>query len=162
MDEDIMRPIGLFVATKWVWEKFGKNWKIKKRIVTDESQTMMDENSIETAKWLEDAYRRARKRNISMCAITQGFEVFLRLPQGMGILKNASTKFLLRQESIDISAVQDRFSLSEGEAEFLLTASKGYGIVKVNNDASIFYGDVTESEYNMFTSDPNDLVGVRA
>lgn len=97
-----------------------------------------------------------------MCAITQGFEVFLRLPQGMGILKNASTKFLLRQESIDISAVQDRFSLSEGEAEFLLTASKGYGIVKVNNDASIFYGDVTESEYNMFTSDPNDLVGVRA
>ena len=162
MDEDIMRPIGLFVATKWVWEKFGKNWKIKKRIVTDESQTMMDENSIETAKWLEDAYRRGRKRNISMCAITQGFEVFLRLPQGMGILKNASTKFLLRQESIDISAVQDRFSLSEGEAEFLLTASKGYGIVKVNNDASIFYGDVTESEYNMFTSDPNDLVGVRA
>ncbi|MCL6478325.1 MAG: DUF87 domain-containing protein [Peptococcaceae bacterium] len=158
LDEDIMRPIGLFVATKWVWEKFGKNWKVKKRIVTDESQTMMDENSAETAKWLEDAFRRARKRNISMCAITQGFEVFLRVPQGMGILKNASTKFLLRQESIDIAAVQDKFSLSEGEANFLLTAPKGWGIVKVNNDASVFYGDVTESEYNMFTSDPNDMI----
>ncbi|MCL6557792.1 MAG: DUF87 domain-containing protein [Firmicutes bacterium] len=158
LDEDIMRPIGLFVATKWVWEKFGKNWRVRKRIVVDEAQTMMDESSIETAKWIEDAFRRSRKRNISMCAITQGFEVFLRLPQGAGILKNASTKFFMRQESLDIAAVQDKFSLSGGEAGFLLTAPKGWGIVKVNNDASVFYGDTTDAEYNMFTSDPNDLV----
>jgi hypothetical protein len=158
LDEDIMRPIGLFVATKWVWEKFGKNWRIRKRIVTDESQTMMDEDSTETAKWLEDAFRRARKRNTSMCAITQGFEVFMRVPQGMGILKNASTKFLLRQEGIDIEAVKDKFSLSEGEANFLLTTPKGWGIVKVNNDASVFYGETDDTEYDMFTSDPNDLI----
>ncbi|MCL6478883.1 MAG: DUF87 domain-containing protein [Peptococcaceae bacterium] len=156
LDEDIMRPIGLFVATKWVWERFGSNRKIKKRIVIDEAQTMMDEKSLETAKWLEDAFRRARKRNISMCAVTQGFEVFLRVPQGMGILKNSSTKFLLRQEAIDIAAVKDKFSLSEGEAGFLLTAKKGWGIIKVNDDASIFYADVTDREYEMFTSDPND------
>jgi len=158
LDEDIMRPIGLFIATKWVWEKFGKNRRIKKRIIVDEAQSMMDDSSIETAKWLEDAFRRARKRNISMCAVTQGFEVFLRMPQGLGILKNSNTKFLLRQEAIDIAAVKDKFSLSEGEASFLLTSRKGWGIVKVNNDASIFYGDSTEHEYNMFNSDPNDLI----
>lgn len=158
LDEDIMRPIGLFVATKWVWEKFGKNWKVRKRIVTDESQTMMDENSTETAKWLEEAFRTSRRKNISMCAITQGFEVFMRVPQGMGILKNASTKFLLRQESLDIASVQDKFSLSEGEANFLVTSPKGWGIVRVNNDASVFYGETTDSEYDMFTSDPNDLI----
>lgn len=157
LDEDIMKPIGLFVATKWVWEKFGANRKVKKRIVIDEAQTMMNDSSVETAKWLEDAFRRARKRNISMCAATQGFEVFLRMPQGMGILKNSSTKILMRQESIDIAAVREKFSLSEGEAAFLLNARKGWGIIKADNDASIFYGDVTEREYEMFTSDPNDL-----
>jgi type IV secretory pathway VirB4 component len=160
LDEDIMKPIGLFIATKWVWEKFGKNRRLKKRIVVDEAQKMMDDSSIELAKWLEDAYRTARKRNISMCAVTQGFEVFLKLPQGMGILKNASTKILMRQESIDIEAVQDKFSLSEGESAFLLNAPKGWGIIKVNNDASIFFADTTETEYRMFTSDPNDLGGV--
>ncbi|MCF8010915.1 MAG: ATP-binding protein [Clostridiales bacterium] len=159
LDEDIMRPIGLFVATKWVWEFFGKNYHRKKRIVVDEAQTMMDEDSSETAKWLENAFRRSRKRNISMCAATQGFEVFLRLPQGLGILKNSSTKFLMRQESIDIEAVKEKFSLSEGESAFLLNAPKGQGIVRANENASVFYGEVTGEEYDMFTSDPNDLVG---
>ena len=74
LDEDIMRPIGLFVATRWVWNKLSRDRKKRKRIVVDEAQTMMD--TPETAKWLEDSFRRSRKRNISMCACTQGFEVF--------------------------------------------------------------------------------------
>jgi len=158
LDEDIMKPIGLFVATKWVREKFGKNWRLKKRIVVDEAQKMMTETSIELAYWLEDAFRTARKQNISMCAATQGFEVFFRVPQGLGILKNADTKILMRQESIDIMAVKDKFALSEGESSLLLNARKGWGIIKVNNDASVFYAETSDLEYRMFTSDPNDLI----
>ncbi|HBT19955.1 MAG TPA: hypothetical protein DEA47_01070 [Peptococcaceae bacterium] len=155
MDEEIMRPIGLFVTTRWAWNKLSRDRRKKKRIVVDEAQTMMDTH--ETAKWLEDAFRRSRKRNISMCACTQGFEVFLRVPEGMGILKNSTTKFMMKQEPIDIEAVKEKFALSIGEAEFLLTAPKGYGIVKANDDASVFFAEATEKEYRMFTSDPNDL-----
>jgi len=155
LDEEIMKPLGLFIATKWAWEKFGRDTGTKKRIVVDEAQTMMD--TPETAKWLEDCFRRARKRNVSMCAGTQGFEVFLRVPQGLGILKNSSTKFLMRQEAVDIAAVKEKFSLSEGEANFLLTAQIGWGIVKADNDAAVFYGKTTDGEYRWFTSDPNEL-----
>jgi conjugal transfer ATP-binding protein TraC len=154
LDEDIMRPIGLFIATRWVWNKLSRDRRKRKRIVVDEAQTMMD--TPETAKWLEDSFRRSRKRNISMCACTQGFEVFLRVDEGMGILKNATTKILLKQEAIDIAAVREKFSLSDGEAEFLLTAPKGWGIVKANEDASVFFGEATEREHEMFTSDPNE------
>ncbi|HHV36092.1 MAG TPA: DUF87 domain-containing protein [Syntrophomonadaceae bacterium] len=156
LDEDIMRPIGLFIATRWVWNKLSRDRRKRKRIVVDEAQTMMD--TPETAKWLEDSFRRSRKRNISMCACTQGFEVFLRVDEGIGILKNATTKMLLKQEAIDIAAVREKFSLSDGEAEFLLTAPKGWGIVKANEDASVFFGEATEREHQMFTSDPNELV----
>ncbi|MFY9431467.1 MAG: hypothetical protein WAP24_00065, partial [Thermacetogeniaceae bacterium] len=155
LDEEIMRPIGLFVATRWVWNKLSRDRRKRKRIVVDEAQTMMD--TPETAKWLEDSFRRSRKRNISMCACTQGFEVFLRVNEGMGILKNATTKMLLKQEAIDIDAIREKFSLSDGEAEFLLTAPKGWGIIKANEDASVFYGEATEREHQMFTSDPNEL-----
>ena len=155
LDEEIMRPIGLFVATRWVWNKLSRDRRKRKRIVVDEAQTMMD--TPETAKWLEDSFRRSRKRNISMCACTQGFEVFLRVNEGMGILKNATTKMLLKQEAIDIDAIREKFSLSDGEAEFLLTAPKGWGIIKANEDASVFYGEATEREHRMFTSDPNEL-----
>jgi len=155
LDEEIMRPIGLFVATRWVWNKLSRDRRKRKRIVVDEAQTMMD--TPETGKWLEDSFRRSRKRNISMCACTQGFDVFLRVHEGMGILKNATTKMLLKQEAIDIDAIREKFSLSDGEAEFLFTAPKGWGIIKANEDASVFYGEATEREHRMFTSDPNEL-----
>ena len=83
--------------------------------------------------------------------------MFLRVDEGIG-LKNATTKMLLKQEAIDIAAVREKFSLSDGEAEFLLTAPKGWGIVKANEDASVFFGEATEREHQMFTSDPNELV----
>ncbi len=158
LDDDIMKPLGMFVATKWVWEAFGRNRKIKKRIITDEAQLMMNEP--EAADWEENAFRRARKRNISMCAASQGFEVFLRVPQGLGVLKNASTKIMMRQEAIDIAAVKEKFNLSEGEATFLLSAKKGWGIIKADTEASIFFGKSTDEEYRWFTSDPNEIAGV--
>lgn len=159
LEEEFMRPLGLFVAAKWVWEKFGRDRRVRKRIVVDEAQLAMD--TPETAKWLEDCFRRARKRNISMCAGTQGFEVFLRVPEGLGILKNSSTKFFMRQEALDIEAVREKFQLSEGEAEFLLTCGRGFGIVRADNDASVFYAKPMDVEYRWFTSDPNELQFLR-
>ena len=160
LDEEVMRPIGTFVVTKWVWERFGKkNPRQRKRILIDEAQIMMAEH--ETAVWLENAFRRARKLNVSMCAVTQGFEVFLRVPEGMGILKNAPTKILLRQEPVDIDAVRGKFALSEGEAAYLLTVDKGWGLVRVREEASRIYFRLTPDEYALFTTDPNDPKGVR-
>lgn len=156
LDEEIMRPLGLFITTRWVWNKLSRNKRIKKRIVVDEAQVMMDTH--ETALWLENAFRRARKRNISMCACTQGFEVFMRVPEGNGILKNATTKIMMKQEPIDITSVTRDFGLSQGEADFLLTAKIGTGIIKTDKDAAVFYAVSTDKEYRMFTSDPNDLV----
>lgn len=160
LDEEIMRPLGLFIATKWVWEKFGQNYKQKKAIITDEAQKMMYEP--ETALWLEEAFRTSRKRNTSMIAVTQGFEVFTKVHQGLAILKNSTTKILLKQEPLDIASVKEKFALSEGESHFLLNATKGHGIIKCNNDASVFYADATPEEYRMFTSDPNELIRLRA
>lgn len=155
LEEEWMKPIGTFIATKWVWEKFAKKDKlIKKRLIIDESQFCMEEE--EEAKWLENSYRRGRKLNVSMCAITQGFEVFLRVPQGMGILKNAPTKVLLRQEKMDIEAVAGKFDLAEGEARFLLNADQGVGILKVDNESTIIRFKATEKEDVLYSTKPGE------
>ena len=158
LDEEIMRPLGLFIATKWVWEVFGGDRPVPKMIVTDETQLIMDKNVPELSSWLENSFRRARKKNISMCSATQGFEVFLRVEQGLGVLKNSTTKILLKQDSVDIEAVQQRFNLSEGEAACTLLFKKGQGIIKVDNDSALINIDHTPREYMIFTSDPNDVV----
>ncbi|WP_176560222.1 VirB4 family type IV secretion system protein [Brevibacillus dissolubilis] len=155
LDEEWMKPLGTFVATKWLWEKFAKkNREQRKRLIIEEAQHEMEDS--EQAKWLENGYRRARKLNVSMCVATQGFEVFMRVPEGMGILKNSPTKLLLRQEAIDIDAVQGKFDLSEGEANFLLRAPRGVGILKVDEESTIVRMLATPREYWMYTTDPND------
>mgnify|MGYP001202525872 FL=1 len=155
LDEEMIKPIGNLVATKWTWERFAKkNPKQKKRLIVDEAQTFMAHD--EEANWFENAYRRARKLNTGMCAVTQGFEVFMQKEQGMGILKNAPTKLLLRQEPIDIEAVQGRFAFSEGEAKFLLSASDGLGILKVDEESTIVQIHATSQEYWLYTTDPNE------
>ena len=155
LDEEMIKPIGNLVATKWTWERFAKkNPKQKKRLIVDEAQTFMAHD--EEANWFENAYRRARKLNTGMCAVTQGFEVFMRKEQGMGILKNAPTKLLLRQEPIDIDSVQGRFALSEGEAKFLLSASDGLGILKVDEESTVVQIQATPQEYWLYTTNPND------
>ena len=160
LDEEILRPLGLFIATKWTWEVFGSDRSIPKMIVTDESQLIMDKSVPELSSWLENAFRRSRKKNISMCSATQGFEVFLRVEQGLGVLKNSTTKILLKQDSVDIEAVQEKFNLSEGETACTLLFKKGQGIIKVDNDSALVNIIHTPREYMMFTSDPNDVVEI--
>jgi conjugal transfer ATP-binding protein TraC len=160
LDEEILRPLGLFIATKWTWEIFGNDSSVLKMIVTDESQLIMDNSVPELSSWLENAFRRSRKRNISMCSSTQGFEVFLRVEQGIGVLKNSTTKILLKQDSVDIEAVQEKFNLSEGEASCTLLFKKGQGIIKVDNNSALVNVTHFPREYLMFTSDPNDIVEI--
>ena len=61
LEESILRPIGMYVALSWTWEKFvKKNPHIKKRVVCDEAWMLVSKNmagSEYTANFLENASR---------------------------------------------------------------------------------------------------------
>ncbi|CAI8944605.1 conjugal transfer ATP-binding protein TraC [Brevibacillus sp. IT-7CA2] len=158
LDKEWMQPLGMFVSMKWLYENFVKKNRRRKRLFIDEAQKVLENE--EDAIALENQYREIRKLNGGIWIATQGFEVLLRVPQGMGILKNAPTKLLMRQEAIDIDAVQGKFDLSEGEAMRLLNAPKGVGILKVDEESTIVRILSTPEEYWRYTTDMNDLEGV--
>ncbi len=156
LEQTILRPLGMFIATKWMKENFAyQNRFQKKRMVIDEAQVPMA--NPEMADWMEDSFRQMRRYNCSMLAASQGFEVFMRVEQGVGILKNATIKLILRQESLDIDAIQGKFNLSEGEANFVLRSPKGTGILMVDNESTILNVKATEKEEEIYTTDPNQL-----
>lgn len=161
LDADIMKPLGLFIATKWLSTKFShKDRHIQKRVVVDEAQIPMEDD--ETAQWLENEYRVVRFFNTSMVAITQGVEVFMRSKYGLGILKNAPTKLFLKQDSIDIDDMQKKFNLTAYEARFLLdTAGEGLGILRINEERSIIQVTLSPYESYLFETDPNKIEGKR-
>lgn len=157
LDADIMKPLGLFIATKWLSTKFShKDRHLRKRMVVDEAQIPMEDN--ETAQWLENEFRIVRFFNTSMVAITQGFEVFTRSEFGLGILKNAPTKLFLKQDSIDIDDIQGKFNLTEYETDFLVTeAGEGLGILRINEERSIIQVSSTPHEEMLFETNPDRI-----
>lgn len=157
LDEEIMKPLGLFIATKWLSTKFThKDRNIRKRVVVDEAQIPMQDN--ETAQWLENEFRVVRFFNTSMIAITQGFEVFTRSEFGLGILKNAPTKLFLKQDSIDIDEIQGKFNLTEYEADFLVSeAGEGLGILRINEERSIIQVSSSLYEAMLFETNPDRI-----
>jgi type IV secretory pathway VirB4 component len=161
LDEERMKPLGLFIATKWLSTKFAhKDRHIQKRVVVDEAQIPMEDE--ETARWLENEFRVVRFFNTSMIAITQGVEVFMRSKYGLGILKNAPTKLFLKQDSIDIKDMQEKFNLTAFEARFLIdTAGEGLGILRINEERSTIQVTLSPYESMLFETDPNKMAAKR-
>lgn len=153
-NDEIMKPIGLYIATKWVWEKFGKkNPKTKKRIIADEAHLLMQDK--ESADWLISAFKMARKHNTSMCAVTQGFADLANVPNGIAILQNAAVKILMKQDPSDIRSVVEFLNLSVGERRVVLTASKGRAVLKTSNESSLVDFVAYPKEFELYNTDPN-------
>ncbi len=143
LEESVLRPIGMYVALSWTWEKFvKKNPLIKKRVVCDEAWMLVNKNmaGVEfTSQFLENCSRRIRKRNGGLLVASQNFIEFANNEQGKSVLTNAVVNIFLRQDSTDIDALQDTFKLSDGERNFLLQAQRGEILIKMNGESSVAY-----------------------
>lgn len=143
LEESVLRPIGMYVALSWAWEKFGKkNPDIKKRIICDEAWMLLSKGMAGhefTSQFLENVSRRARKRNCGLLVASQNFLEFAESTNGKAVLTNSSVNLFLRQNSTDIDALQQEFHLSDGERNFLLQAQKGEFLIRMNGDSYIAY-----------------------
>lgn len=143
LEESVLRPIGMYIAMTWTWEKFvKKNPKIKKRIVCDEAWMLVNKNMAGhefTAQFLENCARRIRKRNGGLLVASQNFMEFADNPQGRAVLTNTVVNILLKQNPTDIDAVQEVFKLSSGEKQYLLTAKRGQILIRMNDESSQVY-----------------------
>jgi len=150
LEENILRPIGMYIALSWAWEKFGKkNPKVKKRIVCDEAWMLTNPNMAGfeyTADFLQTCSRRSRKRNCSLMVASQNFKEFVSCPQGEAVLTNAVVNIFLKQANTDIDAVQEKFKLSNGERSYLLSPPRGHFLLKMNSEATIGYAMATDYE----------------
>lgn len=143
LEESILRPIGMYIALSWTWEKFiKKNPEIQKRIVCDEAWMLVNKSMAGyeyTSAFLDKAARRIRKRNGGLLVASQNFIEFYENEQGRAVLTNASLNIFLKQDASDVDAVQSTFKLSDGEKSFLLTAKTGELLLKMDEESSVVF-----------------------
>ncbi|WP_236612052.1 VirB4 family type IV secretion system protein [Caldanaerobacter subterraneus] len=153
--DQFLRTYAMYVITNWVWEKFvKKDVKQKKRVVVDEAWMFMKYK--DTAYFLENLSRRARKRNASLTVVSQSFIEFSNSPEGKAVLTNSAAVFLMKQAPTDIDSVQEVFHLSQGEREFLTSCGVGEALFLIGRNKTAIKVVASDYEKNLISTNPNE------
>jgi len=112
----------------------------------------------EGAKFLFRMAKAARKHWAGLAVITQDSADLLGSELGQAVVANAATQILLRQAPQAIDAVASAFRLSAGERGFLLSASRGQGLIILGaSSRAAFQSAASPAENNIATTDPAEL-----
>ncbi len=151
LEERFARPLAQQILLSWIWEKYvKKNSEDKKkarskRVLVDEAWMLLAYP--EAVDFLNTMARRARKRNVSLTVVSQKFQDFYENKACQAVLTSAETKLFLAQDKAEISYLKEVFKLSEGEASFLITCSRGEGLLKIGYDSAVIAIKPTQKEF---------------
>ena len=166
LEERFARPLAQQILLSWIWEKYVKKNSEdrgrakKKRVIVDEAWMLLP--FPEAVDFLNTMARRARKRNVSLAIISQRFQDFYEKPEAQAVLTSSDTKLFLAQDKSEINYLKEVFKLSEGEAGFLVTCTKGEGLLKVGSETAIIKITPTQKEFEFVETNLNKLVESRS
>ena len=165
LEERFARPLAQQILLSWVWEKYvKKNSEDRKkarmkRVLVDEAWMLLPYP--EAVDFLSTMARRARKRNVSLAVISQKFQDFYENKAAQVVLQSADTKLFLAQDKSEIDYLKEVFKLSDGEASYLLTCTRGEGLFKVGAETAIIEIRPTEKEFSFIETNVNKLAAQR-
>ncbi|MEM2004466.1 MAG: DUF87 domain-containing protein [Zestosphaera sp.] len=116
----------------------------------DEAWLFMETPSI--VALFENIARRGRKCGVVFMYVSQRAEDLARTPQGRTVLEQSATSLILRQELEGRDAVREIYKLSDAEADFLVNAPTGAGILKAGRKRLTLQVLPTEEELKSFTT----------
>ena len=161
LEEKFARPLAQQVLLSWVWEKYvkknseNKGKARKKRVLVDEAWMLLDYP--EAVQFLNTMARRARKRNVSLAVVSQKFQDFYEKKEAQAVLTSSEIKLFLAQDKSEIEYLREVFKLSEGETDFLLTCTRGEGLLKIGQESAIIAIKPTQKEFQFVETNLSKL-----
>ena len=123
--EEELRPIAMYIILDYVWNRIRKNKK-ERILVVDEAWYLIKHK--DSAAYLHNFAKRARKYLLGLTTITQDVEDFLSTDEGRAIITNSSLQILLKQSTAAVDRLAKVFNLTGGEKHFLLSGGVGEGL----------------------------------
>jgi type IV secretory pathway VirB4 component len=156
--EDELRPVGIFLVLRYIWNAIRVNLK-KRLLMVDEAWWLMKNE--DGASFLFGIAKRCRKYYLGLTTVTQDVGDFLNSPYGKPIITNSSMQILLKQSPATTDVIMSTFNLTEEEKFLLLEAEKGEGIffAGLKHIAIKVIGSYTEDQ--IITSDPAQLLLIK-
>ena len=126
---DELAPTAVLLALDRIWHTVIRrdDGDVRRLVVVDEAWTLMRES--EGARFMYRMAKSARKHRAGLAVVTQDTADLLATDLGRAVVANAATQILLRQAPHAVDTLADVFHLSAGEADFLLTATRGEALL---------------------------------
>lgn len=148
---DELRPLAMYLILDFIWTKI-RNEPKKRLLVVDEAWYMM--KAPDSANFLVEMAKRARKYQLGLTTITQDVEDFLAQERGKEIISNSSIQILLKQAPASIELLGEVFHLSIGEKRLLLSAQVGQGLFFAGNTHVAIQVISSPEEHQLIISNP--------
>nr|PZN36589.1 MAG: hypothetical protein DIU70_14380 [Bacillota bacterium] len=144
LDERYVRPLAMHVVLSWIAERFVKQRRgVRKMVVVDEAWMMLQRP--ETAAFLEDLARRARKRLTALVLASQSFYEFGE-GAGRAVLNNLGTRIIMSQKPEQLADAAAVFQLTEGERAAVARFGRGDALIKTGNQSVWVLVEATPAE----------------
>lgn len=156
--EDELRPVGMFLVLRYIWNTVRTVLK-KRLLIVDEAWWLMKNE--DGASFLFGIAKRSRKYYLGLTTVTQDVDDFINSPYGKPIITNSSLQILLKQSPATIDAVVQTFSLTEEEKFLLLESDRGEGIFFAGLKHVAIKSLASYTEDQIITSDPAQLLSIK-
>lgn len=152
---DQLRPLSIHMILDYIWTKI--RGKLKKRLlIVDEAWYLM--RNQDSADFLVDMAKRARKYYLGLTTVTQDIEDFLVSERGKEIISNSSIQILLKQAPASIDLLAQVFNLSEGEQRLLMAEGIGQGIFFAGSTHVAMRVVASPEEHKLITTNPQEIL----
>ncbi|MDO8638051.1 MAG: ATP-binding protein, partial [Candidatus Daviesbacteria bacterium] len=152
---EALRPLSMYLILDYIWTKI--RFEFKKRVlIVDEAWYMM--KYPDSASFLVEIVKRARKYYLGVTTISQDVEDFWGENKGKEIISNSAMQVLFKQAPISIGRIGDTFNLSQGERRLLLSAGVGKGLFFAGNVHVAMRVVASEEEHKLITTKPEEII----
>jgi type IV secretory pathway VirB4 component len=123
-------------------------------LIIDEAWNIVQHE--DSARFLHNLVKRARKYYLGISTITQDTEDFLGSKWGKPIITNSSMQILLKQAPSAMETLSKVFNLTEGERYLLLNSEVGQGLFFAGSQHVAIQVIASKGEHKIVTTNPEE------
>ncbi|WP_265482833.1 VirB4 family type IV secretion system protein [Lactobacillus sp. PV037] len=149
-----LKRVAYYVITQYLWERWMKNpdkSTVKKVLDADEILQFIDDKTM--FEFFERIVRRCRKRNGSLCWLTQDIERFQGNPQAKALVTNSEFMYILQTNPEHRELMKHAIDLTDGALDILTGHPKpGEGILRAEGESIWIQVNPTKEELDFAES----------
>lgn len=150
-----LKPLGMMIVMENLWDRIvqNRNKGIRTYIYMDEIYLLFSNE--ETANFLFELYKRARKWGGVPTGITQNVEDLLRSPTARTMLANSEFIYMLNQSATDREQLARLLKIPDTQMQYVIGAPAGSGLMYFGSNGCIPFKDdfpVNTELYKLMTT----------